>query len=173
MSLKILTLKVLKSASSFCLFAIFVGVGIVLHEKIIWSSGKNLNFNSPFIIFARVDFGSPWWPVATIRYLPLSFAILFSFLFIWPLNFRTSTLLVNFAMPVASAALTYFAIERPMKTIFLFIFWPNSTIELSLAIWDENVVTTTCLFFESMPSMTSLSISFAIDSDGIFLASAA
>src|SRR3989338_5268680 len=69
----------------------FVGVGMVLHENIIWSSGKNLNLSSPFIIFARTDFGSPWCPVTTIKYFPLSFAILFSFLFTCPLPFSRLT----------------------------------------------------------------------------------
>ena len=75
----------------------------------------------------------------------------------------------NGAMPAFFAAVEYLSRLLPRKTTSLFSFFPNSTIDFSRAMWDENVVTIIPAFLFWIVRRTSWSSALAIFSDGVFL----
>ncbi len=70
--------------------------------------------------------------------------------------------------PTFFAAFVYLAKERPMKITSRFSFLLNSTIDFSLAMWDENVDTMIPLFPWSIVIMVSSTIARAIFSEFVF-----
>ncbi len=69
------------------------------------------------------------------------------------------------------AAKQYFAMLLPIMMTFLFSNFPNSVIVFSLAMWLANVVIMIPFPLLSMSIKTSLSMSFATCSLGVFLCS--
>ena len=78
------------------------------------------------------------------------------------MSFRNGAILAFFA------AVEYLSKLLPRNTTSRFSFFPNSTIDFSLAMWDENVVTIipACLFW--MVKRVSSSNALAIFSEGVF-----
>ena len=83
------------------------------------------------------------------------------------------TWFLNGHLPIFFAAVTYLDRLLPRKIISLFSFLPNSVIDFSLAMWDENVVMTIPELWLSVVKKTSSSNPLAIFSEGVFLSSGA
>ena len=126
----------------------------------------------PSIILLSVLFGSPWCPETTIRYLSFLFCISLSFFRICLAYLSISACLDKSTSPQSFAAKQYFAMLLPIMMTFLFSSLPNSAIVFSLAMWLANVVSMSPFPLLSMSIRTSLSMSFATCSLGVFRCSA-
>ena len=95
-----------------------------------------------------------------------------SFLRICLAYFSISACFDKSTSPISFAALQYFAMLLPIMMTFLLSIFPNSVIVLSLAMWLANVVSMSPFPLLSMSISTSLSMSFATCSLGVFRCSA-
>ena len=104
----------------------------------------------------------------TTKYFFLFLSTFFNVLSTCLRYFEIWTEFRNGAIPAFFAAVEYLSRLLPKKTTSRFNFFPKSTIDFSLAMWDENVVTIIPAFrFWIVISVSSRS-ALAIFSDGVF-----
>ena len=149
-------------------WSIFVGLGITEEENIMLSSLFILNGSWWRDSLSRMAPGSPWCPVQTTRYFFRFFSIFFSVLSTCLLYFDIFTVPRNGAIPAFFAAVEYLSKLLPKNTTSLFSFFPKSTMDFNLAMWDENVVTIIPAFRFCIVRRVSSNNPLAIFSEGVF-----